>query len=142
MWRLKYEPGTLKAVAITGGKEMLTKEIKTAGEPAKILLEADRDNINADGIDLSFVTVKILDDEGNFVPYADNLVNFKIEGEGKIVGVDNGLQTSHESFKAEYRKAFNGMCLAVVQSNYRAGEITLTASSEGLTENSITIVSQ
>lgn len=116
----------------SGGKEVLTREIKTAGAPAKVVLEADRSVIAADGSDLSFVTVKVLDADGTLAPRADNLINFEITGEEKIVGVDNGLQTSLEPFKANYRKAFNGLCLAVVQSTEKAGRITLKTTSEGL----------
>ena len=90
MWRVKYEPGTLKAVSRKDGKVVLTREIHTAGKPAKIELSADRKNIKADGKDLSFITVKILDKDGNIVPNADNLVNFKINGNAFIAGVDNG----------------------------------------------------
>lgn len=139
MWRVPFSPGTLKAIGRTNGKEILIQEIKTAGAPAKIFLEADRKKINADGKDLSFVTVKILDDKNVFVPYADNLVNFEISGEGKILGVDNGSQTSLESFKANHRKAFNGLCLVVVKSEKSAGKILLKASSNGLQSSSIEI---
>jgi beta-galactosidase len=139
MWRVNFEPGTLKAVSRLNGKTVLTKEIKTAGKPAKIELLADRKNIKADGEDLSFVTVKILDAQGNVVPDADNLVNFKTIGTGFIAGVDNGLQTSMEPFKATYRKAFNGLCLAIIQSKEQAGKIILEAKSKGLRPASIVI---
>jgi beta-galactosidase len=142
MWQVKFVSGTLKAIGRTKGKEILIKEIKTAGAPSKITLEADRNKINADGSDLSFITVKILDNKGTVVPNANNLVNFEITGEGKIIGVDNGLQTSDEPFKANYRKAFNGMCLAVVQSNEKAGKIKITAMSSGLQEAAIVIDSK
>jgi beta-galactosidase len=142
MWRLSFSPGTLKAIGRTGGKEILVREIKTAGAPAKIVLEADRKVISADGLDLSFVTVKVLDDAGILVPRADNLINFEISGEGKIAAVDNGLQTSLEPFKANHRKAFNGLCLAVIQSTEKAGKITLEATSDGLAEATIVIDSK
>jgi beta-galactosidase len=142
MWRLNYSPGTLKAVGRTGGKVILTQEIKTAGKPAKIVLEADRSTFNADGKDLSFVTVKVLDAQGTLVPNADNLIHFKVSGEGKIVGVDNGSQTDLSSLKSNDKKAFNGKCLAVVQSNEKAGTITLLATSDALEEASITIVAK
>ena len=132
MWRVPYAPGTLKAIGRTGGKEILTQEITTAGKAAKILLSADRSQIKADGDDLSFVKVTILDKDGNVVPRADNMVKFKVEGEGKIIGVDNGSPISHEPFKADYRKAFNGLCLAVVQNTSKPGKIKFTATSEGL----------
>lgn len=132
MWRVKYEPGTLKAVSRKDGKTVLAREIHTAGKPAKIELTADRKNIKANGKDLSFITVKILDKDGNIVPGADNLVNFKISGDAFIAGVDNGSQTDHDSFKASYRHAFNGLALAIVQSQQKAGNITFTAASQGL----------
>lgn len=132
MWRVKYEPGTLKAVSRKDGKVVLTREIHTAGKPAKIELVADRKNIKADGKDLSFITVKILDKDGNVVPDADNLVNFKINGSGVIAGVDNGSETDHSPFKANYRKALNGLALAIVQTKPQPGAITFTASSKGL----------
>ncbi len=139
MWRLQFTPGILKAVGRKNGKEILVREIKTADKPYKILLEADRNIIKADGKDLSFVTVKILDKDNNLVPYVDNLVNFEISGEGFIAGVDNGSQTSHEPFKANYRKAFNGLCLVVIQSNGKTGKINLKAKSENLLPASIEI---
>jgi beta-galactosidase len=142
MWRLPFTPGTLKAIGRTNGKEVQTQEIKTAGAPVKIVLDADRNVIKADGKDLSFITVKILDEEGTLVPHANNLMQFDISGQGKIVGVDNGLQTSDESFKANYRKAFNGLCLVVVQSNGKAGKITLRATSEGFKESLIVVDSK
>jgi beta-galactosidase len=132
MWRLAFEPGTLKAVSRKNGKVVATQEIHTAGKPAKIQLIADRKNIKADGKDLSFITVKILDKDGNIVPNADNLVNFKINGEAFIASVDNGDPVSHDPFKANYRKAFNGLALAIVQAKEKAGNVTFTATSNGL----------
>lgn len=132
MWQIPYVPGTLKAVGLNGDKITLTDVDKTAGAPAEISIEPDRDTISADGRDLSFVTVRVLDKDGTMVPYADNLVNFKISGEGNIIGVDNGSETSHEPFKANYRKAFNGMCLVVIQSKNKSGKIKFEAVSKGL----------
>ncbi|AKD02096.1 beta-galactosidase GalB [Pontibacter korlensis] len=139
MWRIPYQPGTLKAVSRKGGQEVLTREVKTTGAPAKIVLEADRRNINADGKDLSFVTVKIVDKEGNVVPKADNLVRFNVEGNAFIAGVDNGLQTSMEPFKTNQRAAFNGLALVILQAKEEAGEVKLTATSKGLESESVTI---
>ncbi|MGD8777909.1 MAG: beta-galactosidase GalB [Ignavibacteria bacterium] len=139
MWRIPFSPGVIKAVGKNGGTEVLTTISKTAGPPAQISLEADRNTISADGKDLSFITVKILDKDGTVVPYADNLINFNISGSGKIIGVDNGSQTSHEPFKADYRKAFNGKCLVVIQNNNTQGNIILEAVSEGLKGASLVV---
>jgi beta-galactosidase len=132
MWRLKYTPGELKAVSRKNGKIVLEKVIRTAGPAAKLELTADRSKINADGKDLSFVTVRVLDKDGNLVPDADQLINFKIAGAGEITAVDNGSPISHESFKAKHRKAFNGLALAIIKAGNEASKVTLTASSEGL----------
>jgi len=141
-WHVPFEAGTLKAVGRTGGKVILTDEVKTAGEPAKIVLTADRNAIRADGSDLSFVTVKVLDKNGVVVPNADNLVRFQLTGPASIAGVDNGSETSMESFKADHRKAFNGLCLAIIQSKEAPGRITLKATSEGLEGAAVVIVSK
>lgn len=142
MWRVKFEPGNIKAIGKKNGKILLTKEVKTADKPYKIILEPDRNIIKADGKDLSFITVKIVDKDNILVPYADNLVKFEISGPGFIAGVDNGCQTSHEPFKASQRKAFNGLCLVVVQSSGRKGKISLKANSEGLESSSITLLAK
>ena len=139
MWRVPFAPGTIKAIARTNGQVVLEKEIKTAGEPAKIKLTADRSKIKADGYDLSFVTVEIMDNNGNLVPNAHNLVQFKIEGDASLAGVDNGDPTSHLSFKGSQMNAFYGKCLAVIQANEKPGTLTLTAIAEGLKEGSIQI---
>jgi beta-galactosidase len=139
MWRVQYEPGRVEAVSRKNGKVIVTKVIRTAGAPSKILLQADRNMIQANGKDLSFVTVKVVDAAGNLVPDAANNIQFKILGAGFIAGVDNGCQTSMESFKASERKAFNGLCLAVIQSNGKPGSIKLQAQSAGLMAASIDI---
>lgn len=132
MWRVPFTPGTLKAVSRTAGKEILSMEVKTAGVPARLVVTADRAAIRADGNDLSFFTVEVVDENGVIVPNADNLVKFQVEGPGAIVGVDNGDPVSHESFKAPQRKAFHGKCLVVIQSGDTPGTVKLTAVSEGL----------
>jgi len=139
MWRLRYEPGTLKAISRKGGKTVLTQEVHTAGKPAKIELVPDRKNIKANSKDLSFITVRILDKDGNLVPNADNLVTFDLSGEATLAGVDNGDPVSHASFKANNHKAFNGLALAVIKSTGSAGTITLKATAEGLQPGVVTI---
>ena len=139
MWRLKFEPGTLKAVSRKDGKVVLTQEIHTAGKPAKIELSADRKVINAAGHDLSFITVKVLDKDGNVVPDADNLINFKLNGNAFIAGVDNGDPVSHDSFKVNYRKAFHGLALAIVQAKDKPGDINFTATANGLQSATLVI---
>ena len=131
-WMVPYAPGTLKAIAKNNANVMCTDEVQTTGTPAKILLVPDRKEIGADGADLSYVTVKIVDKEGRVCPNADNLVTFAVDGEGIVAGVGNGNAISHEAFKAHERKAFDGLCLAIVQSTRKPGSIKLSAASEGL----------
>jgi beta-galactosidase len=135
-----YEPGTLKAVGTRGGKEVITTEVSTTGDPAAISLAIDRDSIVADRRDVAHLTVHIVDDQGRVVPGAENEVAFTIQGEGRIIGVDNGNPLSHEDYKANRRKAYNGACLAIIQSTARPGQVQLTASSAGLKSQSVTIV--
>ncbi|MEP2775875.1 MAG: glycoside hydrolase family 2 TIM barrel-domain containing protein [Luteolibacter sp.] len=130
---VKYQPGELKVIAYKGGKEWAQDVMKTTGEAAKLTLTADRSEIQADGSDLSFITVQISDAQGNLVPRTHNEVEFTLEGPGKIIAVGNGNPVSHESFQANKRKAFNGLCLVVVRSEKgEAGTIRLSATSEGL----------
>ena len=132
MWRVAFAPGTIKAVARRKDGRTKTCEIHTAGPAAALELKADRPVIRADGEDLCFVTVNVLDRDGNPVPRADDRVRFETAGPGSIAAVDNGNPVSHEPFKAQQRRAFNGKCLAVVKSTREAGTIKLTATAEGL----------
>ena len=138
-WRLPYEPGVLKAVSRKNGRVVLTREVRTAEAPAQIVLVPDRRTIKADGADLSFVTVKVVDKNGTLVPSAENLIKFELSGEATIAGVDNGNQISHESFKGKQRKAFHGMALAIVQAKQKPGRIVLKASSDNLPPASVVI---
>ena len=133
-WRVDYEPGILKAVSYKDGKEFLRRYVKTAGEPYGLELTADSEVFKADGSDLSFVTVQVIDREGNPVPYADNMIHFSLEGPATIVAVDNGSQVSHESFRADNRRAFHGKCLVVIRAGTDPGNVTLTCRSESFAE--------
>lgn len=139
IWQVSYQPGTLKAIGRKDGNIVCEKEITTAGRPTRVVLSSNRDSIKANGQDLVYITVRIEDEEGNLVPEADNLIEFTIEGEGSLVGLGNGDPCSHEDFKASCRKAFNGLCLAIVQSTQNRGELSLTATSSGLSSDSVVI---
>ena len=128
-----YQPGTLKVVTYKNGKSWATSETTTADNPARLKLEPDRDRIRADGRDLSFVTVIITDEPGVTAPRADNQIQFELEGPGELVATDNGDPTSFESFQSHTRKAFNGLCLAIVRAKAgAAGTIKLRANAIGL----------
>lgn len=132
IWKVPFEEGTLLGIGYRNGEEIMRSEVHTAGEPASLALSPDRTELKADGADLSFITVTVVDGAGIQVPHADNMVTFSVEGPGTIAGVDNGSQTSMEPFRADYRKAYNGKCLVVIKTGKEKGEIRVTASSEGL----------
>jgi beta-galactosidase len=139
MWRVPFNPGIVKAVSRKNGKTVLIKEIKTAGKPAKIELKADRSMIKADGEDLSFITVRILDKDGNLAPDADNLIEFSVSGPGSIAGTDNGYQADTVSLKSNKRKCWKGLALAIIQSSEKKGNITVKATGQGLPPASIVL---
>lgn len=144
MWMdTKYEPGTVKVVAYdANGKAVAEKEIHTAGKPYAIKLEADRTKIAADGKDLSFVTVSVVDKDGNLCPLADNEIKFKVKGKGYYRAGANGNPASLESFQKPQMKVFSGMMTAIVSSTEEAGEIVLEASSKGLKTAKLEIISE
>ncbi|MFH6998804.1 sugar-binding domain-containing protein [Flavobacterium sp. FlaQc-57] len=131
-WKVKFEPGTLKAISRKDGKVVLEKEIHTAGEASKIDLKADKTTIKNDTYDLVYVTVSTVDKDGNVLPNATDLINFEVTGGGKLVGVDNGYQANLDSFKANSCKLFSGKCIAIIQSNGKKENIQLKASTGSL----------
>ena len=131
-WQVKYQPGVMEARGYREGKLILTTRRETTGAAASIVLEPDRESLRADGMDLSVVAVKIVDQQGRTVPSADHEVSFSVQGPAALIGVGNGDPVSHEPDKAERRRAFNGLCMALVQAQRRSGEILVEASSPGL----------
>ncbi len=138
VWRVNYEPGTVEVVARKDGKEVGRTARHTAGEPAQIRLTMNQYGETAKEDALGFVTVEVLDAEGNLCPWADNLVQFELDGDAAfIAGVDNGSPISMERFKDNKRQAFYGKCLVVLQAA-KPGKTVLKATSEGLTPASVT----
>ncbi len=138
-WDVPYGAGTLRAVGTRKGDEAVVEEISTTGEAATIRLRADRASIAADRRDVVHLIVSIEDAQGRVVPGADNEVHFAIEGEGHLIGVDNGDLFSQESYKVARRRAFHGLCLAIVQSSARPGQIEVAASSPGLRGTTVVV---
>ncbi|WP_371416423.1 DUF4982 domain-containing protein [Pedobacter sp. L105] len=131
-WRVKYEPGTLKAISRKNGQVVLEQTIQTAGKAAKVILLADRSKLKANGKDLSYITVKVTDLQGNLIPDAGQLLSFKLSGDASIAGLDNGCPVSHESFKGSRHKAFNGLAMAIIKAGHTKSSIQLTVNGEGL----------
>jgi beta-galactosidase len=131
-WDVPYSPGTLKAVGKRGGEIVFTKTIQTADQPFAIKLKTDRKTLKSDARDILHVEVQVVDKNDNVVPTANNMICFTIEGEGKIIGVDNGNPYDHDSYKANKRSVFNGMGLVIIQSTHKSGEIKFVAKSDSL----------
>ncbi len=132
MWRVPYEAGAIKVVSRRNNKIILTKEIKTAGKPYRVELIASKKSLRNDGKDLSFITARVVDKNGNLVPDAGHRIRFTVSGPGIVAGTDNGYQADTISLKNNQRHAWKGMALAIVQSSEKKGNITLKADSAGL----------
>jgi beta-galactosidase len=138
-WIVTYEPGTIEARGFKGEQQVMVAKRETTGKAAKLAIRADRDSISANGEDLAFFTVEVQDAEGRVLPITDNLVTFKVTGAGRMKGVGNGDPTSHESDIGSSRKAFSGLCLAIVQAGASVGPIYIQATSPGLTDATATL---
>ena len=137
---VRYEPGELKVIAYKNGEHWADAVVRTAGPAAALRLEADRNEIRADGSDLCFVTVKVVDARGDVVPNASQLVKFSVSGPGEIAGVDNGDATSLLPLQGREMKAFSGQCLIILRSRSgESGTVELTAQADGLPAKSVLI---
>lgn len=138
-WRVPFVPGTLKAISRKNGKIVQAREIRTAGAAARIELLSDKRTIRANGKDLSFITVRILDRSGNLVTGSDKMLSFTVSGAAQLTGTDNGYPADTLSLKSGNRKSWKGQALAILQNNGKKGNITLTVSAGGLGKTSITL---
>lgn len=139
---VRYEPGQLKVIAYKDGKKWAEDDIKTTGDPYQLELSADRNEVKADGKDLSFITASVKDKNGLTVPTADNEIQFAVEGNGEIVATGNGDPTNFTPFPSHERKAFNGLALVIIHSKLgNSGLITVIAKSPGLKGTQIIVKS-
>ena len=137
MWNdVAYQPGELIAVAYKEGEKVGEEVIKTAGEPYKIKLTPDHTTIKADGLDLSYVLVEAYDKDGNICPLANQKIDLAISGPGHIAGVGNGNPQSFDSFKGNAVTLFYGKAMVILGSDFQGGEIKLTATCNGLVQDS------
>lgn len=140
---IKYEPGQLKAVAYKNGNKWAEEILQTTGAPSQLKISADRSIIKADGTDLSFITIKVTDQNGATVPDAGNKIIFSIEGPGEIVATDNGDPANLVSFTSKEREAYFGLLLAIVRSKTgKPGVIKVRASSPGMKSAVIELISK
>jgi beta-galactosidase len=139
-WQVPYQPGTLKAVGFAGKKQVNVSELRTAEDPVSIKISADRQVIRADGQDLCYFTVKLVDPNGLLNPKAENLISFTVNGPGSIIAVGNANPVSVESFQLPQRRAWHGRCLVIVKSGNTKGTITLKATAPELNPASFEIL--
>jgi beta-galactosidase len=135
-----YTPGEIEVVAYKNGEKWAEDSKRTVGSAAKLNVTADRTSIDSDGYDLSFVTVAVVDKNGETVPHASNAISFSIDGPGEIVSTDNGDPTDMTAFPSLTRKAFSGLALAIVRSKPgSSGSLTVSAASDGLTGGEVVV---
>jgi beta-galactosidase len=138
-WRAIYAPGAIEARGYRQGRMVLTARRETAGAAARVVLRADRARFNADGEDCVVIAAEIQDARGRMVPNADHLVRFEVSGPGEVIGVGNGNPTSLEADRASERRAFNGLCMAIVRSTKHTGRVRVTAASDSLANGRVSL---
>lgn len=138
-FEVPYIAGELKAIGLVDGKEVVTKILKTAGMPKKLVLTADRSGIRASRNDLAYVTVEVADENGNVIPNADIPVNFTISGEGELAAAGNASPNQMTSFRQPKCKLYQGKAIVIIRPSGKAGTITLKAESGGLIPASVVV---
>ncbi|MBN2685012.1 MAG: DUF4982 domain-containing protein, partial [Pontiellaceae bacterium] len=142
-FKVPYQPGELRAVGLSeDGTPVASAQLRTAGKPSAIRLTADRSTIRADRNDLSYVTVEILDENGEVVPNGAYPIEFKVTGAGELAATGSGSPNDAASFQLPLRKTWRGRCLAILRPNGNAGQITLKAEVDGLRAGTIDITAR
>ncbi len=142
VFTVAYAPGTLKAAGVNGDQEVATSVLQTIGDPVKLRLTADRTILQADGEDLSFITVEAVDAQGRLQPNASAEVQFTLNGPGTLLAVGNGDGTNKEAYQGDHRALFNGRALVVVRSARTPGVIRLAANAPDLTAGETSIATE
>jgi beta-galactosidase len=132
IWQVPYQPGTISATGYTAGNQTNTAELHTSTDPERIELVADRIRLKANGEDLSYITINLVDQNGTRNPLAQNLLQFTVTGPGSIAGTGNSNPVSLESFQQPQRKAWQGRCLLIIRSGKKTGNILVKVTSSGL----------
>jgi len=141
-FKVPYEKGILKAIALNNGIEVASKELKTTGAPARVRLTADRAKIKANRNDLSYIKVEITDAQGNLIPNANIPVHFAVSGVGEIAGSGNACPTDMESFNNPVCKTYRGIAQVILRplKELKTGVITLKAEAEGMEVGEVNVV--
>ncbi|MCB0284418.1 MAG: DUF4982 domain-containing protein, partial [Calditrichaeota bacterium] len=143
MWKdVVYQPGELKAIAYKEGKVIGESTVQTAGKAHQLKLTADRNTINADGMDLSYILIEAIDKEGNLSPLADNKITIKLDGPGRIAGVGNGNPQSFNSFQSNQVNLFYGKAMLIIGSASQTGDVKINVTADNLKSDQILIQSK
>lgn len=132
IWKIPFSPGTIKAIGYNNSKQVAEHMLKTAGEADGLKLNCKKTSLAVNGTDVAIIEIEIIDKNGVSVPTAQNEITIAIEGNATLIGLDSGDQHSHERYKTNSRKAYNGRLLATVQTTNASGEIKISCSAEGL----------
>lgn len=137
---VRYEPGSLKAVAYKNGQKWAEELVETTGKPAALQVTAEKTELKSDGTDLSFIRVAVVDSQGRVVPRSKNHLTFSVTGPAEIIATDNGDATSLLPFQLSERDAYNGLALVILRSQYmKQGKVLLTVESKGLPKQKIAL---
>ena len=137
---VRYEPGSLKAVAYKNGQKWAEELVETTGKPAALQVTAEKTELKSDGTDLSFIRVAVVDSQGRVVPRSKNHLKFSVTGPAEIIATDNGDATSLLPFQLSERDAYNGLALVILRSQYmKQGKVLLTVESKGLPKQKIAL---
>ncbi|HSV16139.1 MAG TPA: DUF4982 domain-containing protein, partial [Tepidisphaeraceae bacterium] len=137
-----YTLGTLRTAGVEGGQEVETNIFRTAGAPAALRLTADRASVAADGQDLSFINVEVVDEKGDVQPNANQLVTFTVTGPARIAGVASGDMSQTDGYQTNARRLFHGRAQVIIRSTRTAGATAVHASADGLKESTVEIIAQ
>lgn len=137
---VRYEPGSLKAIAYKNGQKWAEDLVETTGKPAALQVTAEKTELKSDGTDLSFIRVAVVDSQGRVVPRSKNHLKFSVTGPAEIIATDNGDATSLLPFQLSERDAYNGLALVILRSQYmKQGKVVLTVESKGLPKQKIAL---
>ena len=137
---VRYEPGSLKAIAYKNGQKWAEELVETTGKPAALQVTAEKTELKSDGTDLSFIRVAVVDSQGRVVPRSKNHLKFSVTGPAEIIATDNGDATSLLPFQLSERDAYNGLALVILRSQYmKQGKVLLTVESKGLPKQKIAL---
>jgi beta-galactosidase len=141
VFKVAFEPGTLKAIARSGSTIVATEELKTAGKPARLVFTADKSStpLTPDWNDARYATATLVDEAGTRIPDSSTVIHFSTSGPASVIAVDNGNFMDHDPFQAKQRKLYQGNALAILRATGSTGKVTVTATADGVPLATLTL---